>query len=310
VSLSPTLGEVTLLGLVQGASEVLPISATGHHATLGLWLAGGAPARALTALFHLGAFVAIAFAIRRHLGFVVGEGIRAIARPRLLRSSPGGYDAAFLVLAALASGVTRSLVGPLVRSLVDMPVAVGVGLLATAALLASTELAPRGRASAPSPGGAVLVGFVNGLAVLPGASGTAAALAALLFLGVRASRALDLALLLALPMLAAQSARALFVGEAHALSAVGGLTASAGLLVAIASASVAVALLRGLVEKQRLAWLGLWLVPLGLANIAYGRALAMAAPADLAPIHVAPIPDPSPVPGGMGRGMGAHQETT
>lgn len=272
---APTLTEVAVLGAVQGVAELLPISASGHDAAIGIWLDAGARARALEALFQLGVVAAIVLATRRRLAFVIGEGVRAIARPALFRTSPGGYDAAFLVLAGLASGAVRAALGPSVRSLATTPIAVGIGLLATAALLAATAFAPRGRASAPSPGGAVIVGLVHGLAVLPGASGTAVALASLLFLGVRPARALELSLLLTIPVLGISALHALFTSTGT-LAGVDGLTASAGVIVALSSAAMALVALRALVSRQRLAWLGLWLVPLGLATIAYGRALALA----------------------------------
>jgi undecaprenyl-diphosphatase len=54
-----------------------------------------------------------------------------------------------------------------------------------------------------------------------------------------------------------------------------------GLLLAFVAAILAAGWWRALCERGRTAWLGLWLVPLSLAMLAYGRSLPN--PADYTP---------------------------
>jgi undecaprenyl-diphosphatase len=118
----------------------------------------------------------------------------------------------------------------------------------------------------PSLTGAALVGVAHGLAVLPGASRVGAALTVLIWIGVRPSRAVELSFLLTVPSLLVAFAR----------GARGGLdltVAALSLSIAFVAALVAAGVLRSLIARRRLAALALWTIPLGLAMLAYARAL-------------------------------------
>src|SRR5262249_27888357 len=140
----------------------------------GQWLEGA---------FVLSSAVAIAFAVRRRLVATIGEGVRAIARPALVRSSPGAREAVLLVVAGVGSAVVRAALAPFVGGLADAPLAVGAGLLLTASTLATTALAPRGQLESPSYASGIALGLAQGLAIVPGVSAVAIALAALVWAG-------------------------------------------------------------------------------------------------------------------------------
>ncbi|WP_437991815.1 undecaprenyl-diphosphate phosphatase [Sorangium sp. So ce145] len=268
------LVDVTVLAAVQGAAQALPISATGHDAAARLWLRAADGDAWVLAAQALAAAAALALAVRQRLLRALGEGARALARPSLFSSSPPARDAAGLALGAAVSLIVAAALRPYVAPWRDAPLAVGLGLLATGAALASTALAPRrdGRdeTDAPSIAGALAAGAAHGVAALPGASRVGAALVVLLWLGVRPARAVELALALSLPALLVSGlaeARA-FHGPAPGAGAV-----ALGLLAAFVSAAAAASALRALAERRRVGALSLWVVPLGLAMVAYARAL-------------------------------------
>ena len=167
----------------------------------------------------LGIALGLAAAARRRLVAV----LRAFAHPELFSTSPDARDAAVLTIGCGVSLTVTFLVMPRVELWGEPPAATGIGLLVTGLALASTLLArrhpdgapglrfaPTPRPTAPSLPAAALVGLVHGLAVFPGASRVGAALILLLWMGVRPSRAIDLAFLLTVPSLApAASSRAL-----------------------------------------------------------------------------------------------------
>jgi undecaprenyl-diphosphatase len=260
---------VVLLAGLQGLSEVLPVSGPGHGVVAKIWVGEGPGVS--PALLSGSILVAMAFALRRSLAGAVGEGVRAIARPILFSTSPGAQTAAVTAVATAASLTVGIVARPVVEAWSKVPLAVGIGLLLTALGLASTRLAPRAQLETPTLFGAALVGLAHGLAIAPGASRVAAALTVLLWLRVKASRALDLALLLSLPVLAITFAEGLIAPGAGAAVEIG--TMIAALLVAFLAASLACVILRTMVVRGRLAMFALWLMPLGLAMIAYARAL-------------------------------------
>jgi undecaprenyl-diphosphatase len=116
--------------------------------------------------------------------------------------------------------------------------------------------------------------MAHGAAAFPGASRVGAALTLLLWLGLRPGRALDLALLMTIPSLLATFARAAF-GPSPSGAPLGVI--SLGLVIAFVSTAIGVAVLRSLAARRRVGVLALWIIPLGLATIAYARALPSAA---------------------------------
>ena len=58
------LVDTVLLAALQGITEVLPVSRSGHTAVARLWLAPGAPGEALEGVLHLGTAIAMAVLAR------------------------------------------------------------------------------------------------------------------------------------------------------------------------------------------------------------------------------------------------------
>jgi undecaprenyl-diphosphatase len=274
---------VVVLAALQGLAEALPISRSGLGAVARLWIEPGGGAAGLEAVLHLGIAVALGFACRRRLFSVLGEGVRAIARPALFRASPGARDAALLLIGSLVSLTVSPFVSPFVDAFREAPSAAGLGLILTGLALSSTLLAPRpgeersrleawrARSEPPSALGMLLVGLGHGLAVFPGASRAGTALVLLIWLGVRAPRAVDLAFLLTIPSLLIAFIQGT-IGRPGGL----GLDTGAvimGLSLAFVTATLASAALRALLDRRRLGALALCIIPLGLAMLAYARAL-------------------------------------
>ncbi|WP_437813077.1 undecaprenyl-diphosphate phosphatase [Sorangium sp. So ce1078] len=268
------LVDVAVLAAVEGAAQALPISASGHAAAARLWLRAADGDAWVAAAQALAAAAALALAARRRLARALGEGARALARPSLFRTSPPARDAALLALGAAASLIAAAALRPYVALWGQAPLAVGLGLLATGAALASTAIAPhrdaRDQTDAPSLAGMLAAGAAHGVATLPGGSRVGAALVLLLWLGVRPARAVELALALSIPALLASG-----LAEARAFHgpAPGAAAVALGLLAAFLSAAAAAAALGALAERRRTGALALWVVPLGLAMVAYARAL-------------------------------------
>ncbi|MFO0761914.1 MAG: undecaprenyl-diphosphate phosphatase [Byssovorax sp.] len=264
------LAQVVLLAALAGLAEALPISGSGHAFTARIWL-DSLLSPLLGAAAALGTAVGLLVAARARLAAV----LRAFARPELFGTSPDARDAGILTVAAGVSMTVTLLLAPRIERWEEPPAAVGMGLVLTGLGLCTTLLVrPEGpRASAARPGpsllGAALVGLVHGLAIFPGASRVGAALVLLLWMGVRAGRAVDLALLLGAPPLVLQAIK----GATRGGPGTDGGTFVADLLFAFLAAFLAAALLRRLAERRRAAALALWVIPLGLALLAYARAL-------------------------------------
>lgn len=71
--------EALILGLVQGLTEFLPISSSGHLAVLeNLFIKGGSPGILFDVILHLGTLVAVFAALRKDMGKLILEGCKSI----------------------------------------------------------------------------------------------------------------------------------------------------------------------------------------------------------------------------------------
>ncbi|MBI4701770.1 MAG: undecaprenyl-diphosphate phosphatase [Deltaproteobacteria bacterium] len=270
------LVEGALWGAIQGLTTVVPISSSGHLAAAEIWL-GSPPGRPLlSALGEIGTLCALVVVLRTRLARACAAGIRGIARPSVLQHDAGGRDAIAVAVAALVSAAAQVLLGPLVAPWRHVPALVGAGLLLGAVALGLAALAPPPRRICPGAPGAALVGLAHGLGVVPGGSPVGGALVVLCWLGAGGWRGAELALLASGPPLALGAARgllqALQQGQSIATS-LGAAAAVAALLGAGVAAALGTGLVRWLCATRRVAWLGLWMIPLGAATAAYGCAL-------------------------------------
>lgn len=192
-----------VLGAIQGATEFLPISSSGHLALTERWL-GIDPTTPEALLFnvlvHLGTLIAVAI--------VFAKPARRFAT-RLYRESRGSWSGRrtgwrILVLAGLATAPT-AVIGLSLKSFFeeacDKPQWIGAGLLFTGVLLAMLARLGRGRRGWRDFKGwqAVAVGLAQSLAIMPGISRSGSTICVALFCGLRRRWAAEFSFLIAVP---------------------------------------------------------------------------------------------------------------
>ncbi len=272
---------------IEGVSRVLPVSASGHRVAASVWLGDVASGTALAEIATLGCLAALVVVVRVRLATAFTEGIRGIARPSVLQSQVGGRDAVAIAVGSVVAIAVEMALAPMQSGVNETPTVAAAGLLLTALGLASTHWAPAPRQLCPSALGAAFVGLAHGLAVLPGASQVGAAFIVLRWLAVSGWRSAEMAILVSLPSLTLGVLRLFGKSSTGALGAApsGGELALA-VTVAFVTASLAASWWKALCEREGTPWLGLWLVPLALALVGYGRALPH--PTDPLPLSAHP----------------------
>ncbi len=172
-----------ILGLVQGLTEFLPVSSSGHLVLVPWWLGWENPGLAFDALLHWGTLLAVVIFFWRDWWDM------AMALVRRVRRQPAqGKD--HLLLAILAGTIPAALLGFLLEDffegLFGRPAAVAVFMLITGILLVLaerwTQTHQQGRPMEKlSYGDALLVGAGQALAIAPGISRSGSTIAAGLF---------------------------------------------------------------------------------------------------------------------------------
>ncbi len=257
--------DALILGAVQGLTEFLPVSSSGHVA-LGQRLFGMREGNlTLSVMLHAGTLLATIVVLRRRVATVVVDTL-AFARDRSPSDArPGARDALVVGLASLPTGVAGLALRDAIERWSGSLSIVGGGFVVTTLLLVSTRFVRASDRPVPTWLGALALGVAQSVALLPGISRSGTTIVAALWLGVRPDRAFELSMLMSLPAVLG----ATLLEARHLLSDPSGAgVALAGAGVAFVVGAFALRLLRGLVDRGRLSWFALWVGPVALLTLA------------------------------------------
>jgi undecaprenyl-diphosphatase len=254
-----TATQAVLLGVVQGLTEFLPVSSSGHLAI----------AQALLPGFRQPGVV---FDVALHLGTVAA--VVALEWRRVVEAVRGRYALRLVIQIGAATLATVAVALPLRRhaeAAFTQPLAVAVGLAATGLiLLVGRGLQGERTASDTGWGAVMFVGLVQGAAVMPGISRSGSTIVAGLTTGVERRWAADFSFLLSIP---AVLGAAVLEGWSYRTELVrtggGFLTmASLGAVTAAVVGGFALIAVRRLVQAGRLHLFAYYLLPLALGVLA------------------------------------------
>ncbi len=184
-----------ILGTVQGVSEFLPISSSGHL-VLAQWLLGyQSPGVSFEVLLHLATLLSVLLVYWRRVVWLV----RGMARGR----RDAWQFAGLLVVASIPAAIAGLLFRDVFEAQFDSPVAVGIDFLITALVLWSTRWVVKADAESPVRWpSAVAMGVAQVLAILPGVSRSGTTIAAALWCRVGARAAAEFSFLMAVVVIA------------------------------------------------------------------------------------------------------------
>ena len=174
--------EVVALAIVQGMTEFLPISSSGHI-VLGVWVLDiEDPGVAFDVAVHLGTLSAVLVAFRREFWSIARELLPAGRGPTVARAD--GISAPRRLQLLVIASIPLAIVGLAIRDELDGelrdPTWVGVFLIGTGAMLWAADRFGRRQRDLESigAGDALRVGIMQAFAVLPGVSRSGMCMAA------------------------------------------------------------------------------------------------------------------------------------
>ncbi len=209
-----TILEALVLGLVQGLTEFLPISSSGHL-VLGKRLLGVETGGAMIEVFlHFGTLLAILLVFRVRIGRI----ILSLFRGRMLLTPGKGVRFTdpnlrlllLILLGSIPAGVLGFFLRREIGALFDSTLFASSALIFTGGVLFSTRFSVL-RNRDLKVRDALIVGFAQAIALLPGVSRSGATIGSGLLLGVERERAVEYSFLLAIP--AILTATVLELGE-------------------------------------------------------------------------------------------------
>lgn len=195
-----------VLGLVQGLTEFLPISSSGHL-ILTPWLFGWndfsnlETQRAFDAALHLGTLVAVLFYLRADLVPYVREGIRVVVVPKKANASVG-RRAWMFVLSAVPAGIAGALAEDWITKKLGTPALIAISLMVFGVVLvwADRQTGTRDVESFTSRD-ALLIGAAQVLALNPGTSRSGITITAARKFGFSRDAAARVSFLMSVPVI-------------------------------------------------------------------------------------------------------------
>ena len=190
--------QVILLGLIEGLTEFLPVSSTGHLLLAGYFLDVKSPGKTFEVLIQLGAILAI-------LSVYAGKLIR------LAVDLPSDARTRRFVLAVLVAFLPAAVIGATLHKyikeyLFESPALVCVSLIVGGVVLLAVDrmrLTPRYFDVMDYPVlMALIIGFAQCLAMIPGVSRSGATIVGALLLGADKRSATEFSFFLAMPTMA------------------------------------------------------------------------------------------------------------
>ncbi len=251
-----------LLGLIEGLTEFLPVSSTGHLILAGDLLGFKGPAdKTFEIVIQLGAILAVCVVYWRKLrdaalGLPSDAASRAFVRNVLL---------AFLPAAVIGAAAYKY-----IKALLESPMTVAVALVAGGvAILVIERIVKKPRVDTiegMTAGLALQIGLCQVLAMVPGVSRAGATIMGSMLLGVDRRTAAEFSFFLAIPTMVGATALSLYKAR-HDLSFDGATLIAGGFVMAFLSALVVVRSFIGFIGRHGFAPFAWYRIVVGLVAI-------------------------------------------
>lgn len=237
-----SLIQAVILGLIQGMTEFLPVSSSGHLVIAQQFLGFSEPPLFFDVVVHGATLVAVLIFFRHQ--------ILKLNRKQISWLAVGSVP--LMLLGIFLTGAAGYLFSSLKL--------VGVGLVATSVLVGSTYWA----ASKTKPVNgkrALIIGIFQALAIIPGVSRSGSTVVAALHLGIGRKEAFRFSFLLSIPAILG----ALIWQSVNIDSIDAGFTQlGAGFLAALGAGLLSLAVLKRLILSDRFHWFSAYTLVLGL----------------------------------------------
>ncbi|MGN9786518.1 undecaprenyl-diphosphate phosphatase [Nonomuraea sp. ZG12] len=193
--------EAVVLGLLQGLTEFLPISSSAHIRVVSAFLGWDDPGAAFTAVIQLGTETAVLIYFRREIWEIISTWTRSLYTPAL-RSLHAARMGWYVIVGSIPIGV----LGLLLKDQIESPFRdlrlVGTTLIVFGIILWFADHTARNKLTLVkhlSLPHALVYGFAQSLALIPGVSRSGGTITAGLLLDYRREDAAKYSFLLAIP---------------------------------------------------------------------------------------------------------------
>lgn len=237
--------QAIVLGIVQGLTEFLPISSTGHLRIVPAFLGWEDPGAAFTAVTQLGTLAAVLLYFREDLTRIARAWLRSLRNPDM-RKDRDARTGWYIILGTIPIGIFGLAFKDQIENGARDLYLIGTTLIVLGLLLLVAEkVGTRTRSlEQVGPRDGLVVGLAQAMALIPGVSRSGATITAGLFLGFDRPAAARFSFLLSIPavVLSGLFEMRKFIGDGGDDTGVGALIIATVLAFVVGYASIAVLL--------------------------------------------------------------------
>jgi len=264
------LFQAIILGIIQGLTEFLPISSSGHL-VLGKVIFGFEDTGLIFEVFvHFGTVLSVIVAFRNDILELVTSFFSGLMKPgewKNLWAADEHFRLSWLILLGiLPAGIIGLLVESQITQAFSSPTFVGITLLFTALILWTSRYAT----PLDEPVDwkrSIAIGFAQALAIIPGISRSGTTITAGLWLRLSAENAAKFSFFLAIPVILGASAIKFMEIFSLQLTSAQLWQVFAGTLAAFLSGWLAIIFLMDILRKGKFSWFALYCLIIGVTTI-------------------------------------------
>ena len=259
-----------MLGILQGLTEFLPISSSGHLALAQAAFGYQETGLAFEVFVHFGTVLSVIVAFRSDIGEVLVALFRGLKQPKnwasLWKDDPQFRLSWLILIGIIPAGVVGLGVEDYVDQAFQNPLLVGVMLLVTAAILWSSHYV-KPQENDIGIAKSIAIGVAQALAIIPGISRSGTTITAGLWLKIAPEEAAKFSFYLAIPVILGASVMKFFDVLATGLPTGQLWGLIAGTIAAFLSGWLAIIFLMDLLRKGKFSWFAVYCAVVGLITI-------------------------------------------
>ena len=267
--------EALILGVVQGLTEFLPVSSSGHLSIISeLFKIDGESNLTMTVVLHIATVLSTLFVLWKEIIWIFKD----IFSKQSWGSYSGLNEGTKYAINILISMIPVAIVGFFFEEKVDEIfgsglLIVGIMLLVTALLLTFSYFAKPRQHEHISGWHAFIIGIGQAVAVMPGLSRSGTTIATGLLLGDKKEKLAQFSFLMVIPpVLGKALLKTIEIGQVGFETAMNGISAGAlvvGFIAAFITGALACKWMINIVKKGKLIWFAIYCAIVGIFSICY-----------------------------------------
>ena len=265
-----TIFEAFWLGILQGLTEFLPVSSSGHlviaQAVAGVRNSG----MAFEIYVHFGTLLSILVVFRNDLSGMFTSFMRKFRSPGTIISGYGDDKEFRLLIMILLGTIPAGVIGMLFKDFFEATFSdvnfVGIALIFTGIIIYVSKFAVN-RNMEVEPKSALIIGIAQALAIFPGISRAGTSISAAMLSGVSGEEAARFSFLLAIPAIAGATILQLLDTVNFGPGEFSYIIAGVGVLSSFITGTIAISLLMEVMRKSKMHYFAGYCISIGLLTI-------------------------------------------